>query len=755
MAAGPPSEAAAPAAGRADPVRRNFGLRRPAPNPGGLADDGLNPEQRRAVEAGDGPLLILSGAGTGKTRVLTMRVANLLATGRAHPSELLVVTFTNKAAREMRSRIESLTGRALSGQWLGTFHALGARILRRHAPMVGLRSDYAILDPDDQKRVVKQVLAAAGLDPGRWPPAQFLRLIDRWKNLGQSPDRADAEGRAFAHNRGIRLYAAYQDRLRALNAADFGDLLLHNLTVFSDPQVRDEWQDRFRHILVDEYQDTNTAQHLWVRHLAGKHGNVCAVGDEDQSIYGWRGADVGNILSFREDFPEAEVIRLEQNYRSTGHILGTASALIGRNRRRLGKNLWTADDPGEPVRVRQFHDSQEEAARIGDDIEALQRRGISLDAIAVLVRTTALIVGFEERFLKIGLPYQIVGGPRFFERQEIRDAVAYLRLVEHPRDDLALERIVGRPRRGIGAATLAKLADAARRQEQPLEQAGRELLAANQLGGTARAGLRNLFLSLDRWRAAADRSQPSELAAMVLEESGYLDMLRRDPNADAPGRIEHLQELLTVLRDFENLHGFLEHVALVQDRNQPDREPRVTLMTLHAAKGLEFDVVFLPAWEEGLFPHDLAVDDSGDDGLEEERRLAYVGLTRARREAHISWAGRRRTFGNWETRYPSPFLRELPAEHAAIETMHETFGGSGDRETRFHTATTIIAPAPTAVLPRTDARDRKVAPGQRVFHDKYGYGTVVGGDDDACDVRFEKSGRKTILRDYLRAAEQA
>ncbi|MCY4430465.1 MAG: UvrD-helicase domain-containing protein, partial [Rhodospirillales bacterium] len=632
-----------------------FSLRHRLPGSanGDGSGDGLNQEQRRAVEAGDGPLLVLSGAGTGKTRVLTMRVAHLLATGRARPSELLVVTFTNKAAREMRSRVEALTGRAVSGWWLGTFHALGARILRRHAQLVELDSDYAILDTDDQKRVIKQVLSANNIDPKRWPPEKLLYSIDRWKNLGLTPDRADHEGKAFAGGRGLELYAAYQRRLQQLNATDFGDLLLHNLTLFRDTQILEEWQARVRHILVDEYQDTNTAQHLWIRQLAGARGNVCAVGDEDQSIYGWRGAQVGNILSFREDFPAAQVVRLEQNYRSTGHILGAASALIGCNQMRLGKTLWTQGSAGEPVRVRQVQDSEDEARLISDEIELLRREGTPLDRIAVLLRTTALILGFEERFLKIGLPYQVVGGLRFFERQEVRDAVAYLRLVQHEHDDLALERIIGRPRRGIGTTTFRKLAGEARLRNTSVESAGRALLAAGQVRGTARGGLRELFRALDHWRELAPDQKPHELAETVLEQSGYLDMLRRDSHADAAGRYENLQELLNALRDFEHLRGFLEHVALVHDRDGPATEPRVSLMTLHAAKGLEFDVVFLPAWEDGLFPHDLAVLEGGDEGLEEERRLAYVGPTRAPRGARGSWGSRRRAFRDWGEGVPS------------------------------------------------------------------------------------------------------
>ena len=738
-------------------MKSTFSLRGPQTGPVAVSRDnhGLNPEQRRAVEAPDGALLVLSGAGTGKTRVLTMRVAHLLATGRARPSQLLVVTFTNKAAREMRTRVETLTGRTLSGWWLGTFHALGARILRQHAQQVGLTSNYAILDTDDQKRVVKQLLTGFNIDPKRWPPDKLLYSIDRWKNLGLTPDRADHEGKAFAGGKGLELYAAYQQRLQTLNAADFGDLLLHNLTLFRDRTILEEWQSRFRYILVDEYQDTNTTQHQWVRQLAARHGNVCAVGDEDQSIYGWRGAQVGNILSFQENFPAAQIIRLEQNYRSTGHILGAASSLIGCNRQRLGKTLWTEGGLGELVRVCQVHDSEEEARLIGDEIEQLRRDGTSFDAIAVLLRTTSLILGFEERFLKIGLPYQIVGGLRFYERQEIRDAVAYLRLIQQPNDDLALERIIGRPRRGIGAATFRKLTGEARLRGTTIEQAGRSLLGTGQLRGAARTGLEKLFVSLDRWRAQAGELQPHRLVENVLDESGYLAMLRRDPGPEAPGRIENLRELVSALQDFENLQGFLEHVALVHDREGEATEPRVSVMTLHAAKGLEFDVVFLPGWEESLFPHDLAILDGSDDGLEEERRLAYVGLTRARREARISWATRRRTFGTWQDRFPSQFLRELPPEHVAVETAPGLYSWSGYSASRFDEGNPVIDVQPPAVLPRTDARIPTYVEGQRVFHDKYGYGTVVAADEGAVEVRFDKSSPKTIMAEYLRPAGRA
>lgn len=725
--------------------------------------DGLNPEQRRAVEAGDGPLLVLSGAGTGKTRVLTSRIAHLLAGGRTRPGETLVVTFTNRAAREMRERVEGLTGLSASGWWLGTFHALGARILRRHAEQAGLRPDFSILDSDDQLRVLRQVVGDAGIDPARWTPRNLRHAIERWKNLGLAPGRADDDGADFANGRGHALYAAYQERLRALNAADFGDLLLHNLALFRDAAVLEAWQGRFRHILVDEYQDTNTAQYLWLRLLAGGSGNLCVVGDEDQSIYAWRGADIGNILRFEKDFPEATVIRLEQNYRSTGHILGAASALIARNTMRLGKTLWTADGEGAPVLVRAARDSEEEARAVADDIEALRDAGTDPGDVAVLVRTTALTRGFEERFLQIGLPYRIVGGVHFYERLEIRDAVAYLRLARRRGDDLAFERVVNRPRRGVGATTLRHIAGRAREGRTSLEEAARALLDAERIRGRARAALRGFLDDVESWRERAASEPPQDLARAVLEGSGYLDTWRNDRAPEAAGRVESLEELVNAIGEFPNLGGFLDHVALVQDHEGGPDEGRVSLMTLHAAKGLEFEVVFLPGWEDGLFPHELALREGGAAGLEEERRLAYVGLTRARREARISFAARRMQRGFWHDQFPSAFLAELPEGHVRLESASDgpvappgrdvVRPAIGSRRSTYHrytdrTGVIDVTPRP----PRPGGGNSSYEDGARVFHQKFGYGSVVSVDGNALEIDFETSGRKKILRDYVEPA---
>jgi DNA helicase-2/ATP-dependent DNA helicase PcrA len=712
----------------------------PAPVPGGIADrarrargasgylDGLNPEQREAVETLDGPVLVLAGAGTGKTRVLTTRIAHLLSLGKARPSEILAVTFTNKAAREMKLRIGAMVGQAVEGMpWLGTFHSIGVKILRRHAELVGLKSDFTILDVDDQIRLLKQQLAAENIDEKRWPARVLAGFIDGWKNRGLTPEQVPpGEAAAFAGGHGSHLYAAYQARLRVLNAADFGDLLLLCIKLFREqPEVLRQFQSRFRYMLVDEYQDTNVAQYLWLRLLAqrpksplplagegaeprsgeaGEGGlrgsisphpahttgarhplpqagegrpNLCCVGDDDQSIYGWRGAEVDNILRFDHDFPGAKVIRLERNYRSTGHILAAASQLIARNEGRLGKTLRTEDELGEKVTVTGAWDSEEEARTVGEEIEALQRNSHDLNEIAILVRASFQMREFEDRFITTGLPYRVIGGPRFYERAEIRDALAYLRLVNQPADDLAFERIVNVPRRGLGDATLKTLHEVARPRGIPLMEAARILVATEELKARPRAALRDIVLAFDRWRAQKDTLAHNELAEVVLDESGYTEMWQKDRSADAAGRLENLKELVRSMEEFENLQGFLEHIALVMDRDTAENQEAVSIMTLHSAKGLEFDTVFLPGWEEGLFPNQRALDDQGRAGLEEERRLAHVGITRARRRAKISFATNRRMHGTWSTNIPSRFLDELPEAHVEVTEARGGFGGYG------------------------------------------------------------------------------
>ena len=657
-----------------------------APEPHYLA--ALNAEQRAAVEAVEGPVLVLAGAGTGKTRVLTTRLAHILHQGKAFPGEILAVTFTNKAAREMIERVSRLIGRPAEGLWLGTFHAMAARILRRHAELVGLKPDFTILDTDDQVRLLKQLVRAADIDEKRWPARTLSIIVQRWKDRGLTPDKvASADGAEFANGKAPELYRHYQERLKTVNAADFGDLLMHNLTIFTaEPEVLAEYERRFKYVLVDEYQDTNVAQYLWLRLLARARHNICCVGDDDQSIYGWRGAEVGNILRFEEDFPGAEVVRLERNYRSTGHILGAASGLIAHNTGRLGKTLWTEDADGEKVSVTGCWDGDEEARIVGEAIEDLQRAGESIEQMAILVRAGFQTRAFEERFVAIDLPYRVIGGLRFYERQEIRDAVAYLRVLAQRDDDLAFERIVNLPRRGLGDATLQLIHRLARASDCSLHAAAEVLVETDELKPKPRGALAGLLKQFAGWRALAEETPHWDVLDAVLDESGYREMWKKDKTPQAPGRLENLEDLAGALEEFESLGEFLEHVSLVMDREEGQGEEMVNLMTLHGAKGLEFDSVFLPGWEEGLFPHQLALDESGADGLEEERRLAYVGLTRARKRAHILSAANRHVHNQWVSALPSRFIDELPADHSearnrdgfpVVAAMDSTAGAPG------------------------------------------------------------------------------
>ena len=736
--------------------------------------DGLNDEQRAAVLAEDGPLLLLAGAGTGKTRALTTRIAYKIATGQAWPSQILAVTFTNKAAREMKERISSLMGETVEGMgWLGTFHSISVRILRRHAELVDLRPDFTILDTDDQIRLIKQIIQAENIDEKRWPARQMAGLIDRWKNRGWSPeDVPDSESGFFANGLGGKIYTQYQQRLKILNATDFGDLLLECLRLFRENDaVLVEYQNKFKHILVDEYQDTNAVQYLWLRLLAQAHNNICCVGDDDQSIYGWRGAEVDNILRFERDFAGAQVIRLERNYRSTPHILAAASGLIAANEGRLGKELWTDLTEGEKVVVRGVWDGDEEARLTGDDIEAYQRAGDALNEIAILVRASFQMREFEDRFIALGVPYRVIGGPRFYERAEIRDANAYFRLIAQADDDLAFERICNKPRRGLGNVALQTLHDAARRQNTSLYRAATQLVQTEELKPAARRALNGFIQSVERWRGLVPSMTHTELAELVLDESGYTAMWQADKSPEAPGKLENLKELVRSMDEFENMAGYLEHISLVMDAQTQENDDKVSLMTLHAAKGLEFDTVFLPGWEEGLFPHQRSLDESGTKGLEEERRLAYVGLTRARQRATISFAGNRRTHGQWNSAIPSRFIDELPAEHVEIgdsEQIGNGFASQSRFANDFATSTynspgwqraqanrnrfdpsdppTIQSRAETVVSNMSDSPYQR---GERIFHQKFGYGRIEAIEGNKLTVGFEKAGRKKVLDAYV------
>ncbi len=717
----------------------------------------LNPEQREAVENIDGPLLVLAGAGTGKTRVLTTRFAHILLSGRAAPGQVLSVTFTNKAAREMRERVGAILGRPVEGLWLGTFHALCARMLRRHAALVGLTSNFSILDTDDQLRLLKQVIEAARLDTKRWPPQAVMGLIQRFKDRGQTPDRVTpAEAGDIASGAFTTVYAAYQSRLRDLNAADFGDLLLHMTEIFrAHHEVLAQYHRMFRYVLVDEYQDTNVVQYLWLRLLAQQSKNICCVGDDDQSIYSWRGAEVENILRFEKDFPGAKIVRLEKNYRSTAPILAAASGLIAHNAGRLGKTLYPGrnDAVGENVQLIGLWDSDEEARMVGDRVEQLRLEHHALAEMAVLVRAGHQTRAFEERMITLGIPYRVVGGLRFYERAEIRDAVAYARILVQPADDLAFERVVNVPKRGVGDAALRTIHEAARAQKIPLSAAAEGLARSGGLKGRVREAMLDLFAAVAHCRDMLPNDGHVVTMATLLDETGYTGMWKADKSPEAPGRLDNIKEFVRALADFESLQGFLEHVSLVMENEEQAGQDRVNLMTLHAAKGLEFDTVFLPGWEEGLFPNQRALDENGNKGLEEERRLAYVGLTRARRRAIVSHAAHRRIFANWQSSIPSRFIEELPADHV-------THSGSAalQREQRL-SAPSIFNNGPLAARrprvietweqPGRPARSDAIPVGQRVFHQKFGYGQVTAVDDDRLDIDFEKAGQKRVLDRFV------
>ncbi|MYL98264.1 UvrD-helicase domain-containing protein [Novosphingobium sp. FGD1] len=747
---------------------------------------GLNAPQREAVLTTDGPVLMLAGAGTGKTAALTARLAFLVQNRLAWPSEILCVTFTNRAAREMRERVGQLIGPAVEGMpWLGTFHSIAAKMLRRHAELVGLQSNYTIIDTDDQLRLLKQLIVAEGVDEKRWPARQLAGCIDRWKNRGLNPQDLDAgESEAYANGKGQKFYQLYQDRLKAVNACDFGDLLLHMLNILrTNREVLEQYQSRFKYVMVDEYQDTNQVQYLWLRLLAQGRQNICVVGDDDQSIYSWRGAEVANILRFEKDFPGAKVIRLEQNYRSTPQILAAASGLIDENTQRLGKTLWTERHAGDKVRIIGVWDGPEEARRVGDEIERLEREGAPLDQIAILVRAQYQTREFEDRFISIGMKYRIVGGFRFYERAEIRDALAYLRVISQPADDLAFERIYNTPKRGLGAKALEGIHRLARQQGIPLSRAAIEIADTDELPARARNTFLSLMRDFARWRDLSGTETPANLLRVVMDECGYTDALQAEKTAEAAGRLENLAELARAMEEYETLGDFLEHVSLVMDNENAADEDKVTIMTMHAAKGLEFDNVFLPGWEEGVFPSQRALDEGGLASLEEERRLAYVAITRARRKCTILHAANRRIYGQWTSSIPSRFIAELPEDHVESETT--LTGGASlwraqwsehadpfadvarNQPSRITTrgpgwqraaaqeydpkpkrvAESSRSAASFAAKPRTD-----ISLGARVFHEKFGYGTVAAQEGNKLEIDFEHSGRKRVIDSFVKPA---
>ena len=746
--------------------------------------DDLNDEQRQAVETINGPVLMLAGAGTGKTRALTTRIVHILNLRKARPNEILAVTFTNKAAREMKNRIKFNIGDVIEGMtWVGTFHSICVKMLRSNAELVGLKSNFTILDTDDQLRLLKQLIQAENIDEKRWPPRLLAHLIDSWKNKALRPDNIPTNEASLFNGRGVELYSFYQQRLKSLNAADFGDLLLHVVTILqNNSDILARYQRQFRYILVDEYQDTNIAQYLWLRLLASSHQNICCVGDDDQSIYGWRGAEVGNILKFENDFKNSTVIRLEQNYRSTEHILGAASHLIHGNKERLEKTLWTDQSGGNKVKLIGHWDGDEEARWIGDEIEAAElgnssKDSVSPENIAILVRASHQMRAFEDRFMTIGLPYRVIGGPRFYERAEIRDAMAYFRAAISKEDGLALQRIINKPKRGIGDKAQQKINLEARNNNISLLDAAKSLCEKEELSGRAKKELKILLAQLDRWhRISLDKTfNHIELAEIILEESGYTDMWGNEKTPDAPGRLENLKELVKALDQFENLQGFLEHVSLIMENETDDNALKVSIMTLHGSKGLEFKHIYLPGWEDGLFPSQRSMDESGKFGLEEERRLAYVGITRAEELCTISFVANRRIFGQWQSALPSRFIDELPEEHIEILTPPGLYGGSfgaaapnvssfseiNDKENdtynspgwrrmkeRSRFKETFVDNTKDLGILESEAVNISDLNG-RIFHQKFGYGKITSKDGDKLTILFEKAGEKKVLAKYI------
>ena len=711
----------------------------------------LNEAQIEAVKTVNGPLLVLAGAGTGKTRVLTSRLSYILQNNIAHPSQICTVTFTNKAANEMRIRLEKMIGNAVAGWGLGTFHSLAARILRSNAELVNLKNTFTIIDTDDQIRLVKQVLSLENIDEKRWPARSMLSIIQRWKDMGLNPiDVKDAfhSGTDFANNQAIKLYKLYQNRLLTLNAADFGDLLLHVITIFDKhPEIKKLYQNKFKYILVDEFQDTNASQYYWLKTLAEKHKNLCAVGDDDQSIYSWRGADVTNILNFEKDFKNTKTIRLEENYRSTGNILAAASGLIAKNQSRLGKTLWTEGEMGDKINIRTVYDGKEEAESISDEIESYQRNKNSINNVAILVRAGFQTRTFEERFLKIGLPYQVIGGLRFYERAEIRDAIAYLRLINSSDDQLAFERIINKPKRGLGDKTIRQIEQYSRSSKLNLEMAARKLAETDELTSKASSSIRLFSKKIDKWRLDLSKNKLGELVEIVLEESGYVEMLKKDRSIEAPGRLDNLKELVNAINEFESLQNFLEHIQLVMEGANNQNLETAKIMTLHAAKGLEFPLVFLPGWEEGLFPNQRSIDENGESGLEEERRLAYVGITRAKNNVWIFNANSRLTHGQWIDCIPSRFIDELPDKNInRFSSYSNNFKSSIASEWFIANNKKEINLSKEYI---DENNDNKFKLMERIFHQKFGYGKILEIDGDKVTIDFEKAGEKKLMLTFI------
>ena len=629
----------------------------------------LNENQKEAVSHLNGPLLIVAGAGSGKTRVLTSRIAHIIRKNKAFPNQILAVTFTNKAAKEMQIRVSKLLKKEATGlPWLGTFHSISAKLLRKHAAAVGLKSNFSIMDQEDQIKLIKNICKAENVDIKKISPKYILAIIDKWKNKGFYPNDVTLKRKDPLEKNFLNIYKIYQQKLIDLNAADFSDLILHTVKIFEKyKDISEMYSKKFKYILVDEYQDTNFIQSEWLKHLAKYNQNICCVGDDDQSIYSWRGAEIKNFLEFDKIYENTKIIRLEKNYRSTQNILNVASKLIENNQNRVGKNLFSNQDEGELISLNCFRNAKDEAIDIGSEIEFLKKK-YSLNEMAILVRAIFQTREFEERFLKVGIPYRIIGGTKFYERAEIKDCVAYLRSVYQPLDDLSFERIINVPKRSIGDTTIKLINEYAKKSYLSLETSSRKLIEENKIKPKTKIGLNSLLNFLEKWRNdLKNKTNHNKLLQIILDESGYSEMLKNKKDLENENRLENIKELLNAMKEFDNLESFLEHVALATSLDQDWKGEKVNLMTMHASKGLEFDIVFLPGWEEGLFPHQKSIEEKGENGLEEERRLAYVGITRAKRLAKISFSMNRYYQGDWMDSMASRFIDELPDEHVKKE----------------------------------------------------------------------------------------
>ena len=699
----------------------------------------LNENQRKAVLHTSGPLLILAGAGTGKTRVLTTRLANILNQNLANPFETLTVTFTNKAASEMKQRVEEMLKIGTDGWWIGTFHAMGARILRKNPEIVGLKTQFSIIDIDDQIRLVKQALSYHNVDEKKWPSRLIHNIIQRWKDEGLNPEEI-SDDKIFGNVSGKNIYRTYQNRLLTLNVVDYGDLLLQNLNIFkNNPEILTTYQKKFKYILVDEYQDTNICQNRWLNLLAENFKNICAVGDDDQSIYSWRGAEVKNILKFGDTFTNTTTIKLEENYRSTNNILEAANCLVGKNKERLGKNLWTNQGRGDKIQVINISNSEEEAISVSDIIESLHSKGSPLSSMAILVRATYQTRFFEDRFVKIGLPYKIIGGTKFYERLEIKDAMAYLRLVASDFDDLAFERIINVPKRGLGTKSLLDIQTNARKNNITLLESCKILSRDNFFNTKTSINIRKFLTMLQNCKEKVDKVSTSEIVELVLEESGYVEMWQNDKSVESEGRLENLKELVSAVEEFENLNSFLEHIQLVMDNSINETKDSVNLLTLHAAKGLEFDNVFLPGWEEEIFPNKKSIDEKFNKGLEEERRLAYVGLTRAKKRAWILHANSRYIHGNWLYSSPSRFINELPEKNISATNLFFNYNSNNNS----------IQVENTLSFDNLNSIEEVLLVGDTVFHQKFGYGIIKNIEGNNAEVSFSKTNLKKVKTEFL------